>query len=98
MRDILRDGMFAAHGTGIDGIRLAGFAEGVVAAVEILALFEVLGEMVGSGGELAVEAEEAGFFGGEGLWISLLGLRVWWEGMGAGRKGGRCWGWGWVAD
>jgi hypothetical protein len=67
MRDILGNGMLAAHGTGIDGIRFAGFGEGVVARVEVLALFEVLGEMVGSGGEFAVEAEEAGFLWGEGL-------------------------------
>lgn len=67
MGDVLRHGMLGAHATGVDAVCLAGFGERVVAAVEILALFQMLGEMVGSRGELAVEAEEALFFRGEGL-------------------------------
>lgn len=67
VRDILGHGMLGAHAAGVDAVGLAGFGERVVARVEVLALFQVLGEMVGSGGELAVEAEEALFFRGEGL-------------------------------
>ena len=67
VRDVLGDGVLGADGARVDAVGLAGFGEGVVAAVEVLALLEVLGEVVGAGGELAVEAEEALFFRGEGL-------------------------------
>ena len=65
--DVLGDGVLGADSAGIDAIALAGLGHGVVARVEVLALLEVLGEVVGPGGELAVEAEEALLVGGEGL-------------------------------
>jgi len=65
--DVLGDGVLGADGARVDGIGLAGLGEGVVARVEVFALLEVLGEVVGAGGEFAVEAEEALFLGGEGL-------------------------------
>jgi len=67
VRDVFGDGVLGADGARVDAVGLAGFRQGVVAAVKVLALLEVLGEVVGAGGELAVEAEEALFFRGEGL-------------------------------
>lgn len=66
--DVLGDGMLGADGTGIDAIALAGLGHGVVARVEVLALLEMLGKVVGTRGQFAVEAEESLFLGGEGLW------------------------------
>lgn len=67
MRDVLREGVLGADAAGVDARGLAGFGERVVAAVEVFAVFELLGEVVGFGGEFAVEAEEALLVGGEGL-------------------------------
>jgi hypothetical protein len=67
VRDVLGDGVLRADGARIDAVGLPGFRQGVVARVEVLALLEVLGEVVGPGGEFAVQAEEALFFWGEGL-------------------------------
>jgi hypothetical protein len=67
VRDVLRERVLRAHAAGIDGACLASFRECVVARVEVLAFLEVLGQVVGFGGELAVEAEEALLVGGEGL-------------------------------
>lgn len=67
MRDVLREGVLGADAAGVDARGLAGFGEGVVAAVEVFAVFELLGEVVGFGGELAVETEEALLVGGERL-------------------------------
>jgi ABC-type branched-subunit amino acid transport system substrate-binding protein len=64
--------MLGAHATGVDAVCFAGFGERVVAAVEILALLQVLGKMVGSGWELAVETEEALLLGGEGADVDLV--------------------------
>lgn len=67
MRDVLGERVLRANAAGVDARGLAGFGEGVVAGVEVLALFEVLGEVVGLGRQLAVEAEETLLVGGEGL-------------------------------
>jgi len=67
VRDVLGDGVLRAHGARVDAVGLAGFGEGVVARIKVLAFLEVLGEVVGSRGEFAVEAEEALLFGRERL-------------------------------
>lgn len=81
MRDVLREGVLGADAAGVDARGFAGFGEGVVAAVEVFAVFELLGEVVGFGGELAVEAEEALLVGGEGLGGgALVDVLSWSEG------------------
>lgn len=65
--DVLGDGVLGSDGGGVDAVAFSGLGHGVVAAVKVLALLEVLGEVVALGGELAVEAEEALLLGGEGL-------------------------------
>lgn len=67
MRDVLGDGVLAADGAGVDAVALASFAHGIVAAVEVLAVFEMLGEVVAAAGELAIQAEKPLLLGGEGL-------------------------------
>ena len=67
MGDVLGDGVLRSDGGGVDAVALAGLGHGVVAAVKVLALLEVLGEVVALGGKLAVETEEALLLGGEGL-------------------------------
>lgn len=66
--DVLWVGVLVAYSARVHAVALAGLVEGVVAAVEVLALVLVLGEDGGLGGELAVEAEEALLLWGEGLW------------------------------
>jgi len=48
--DVLGNRMLAAHGSGIDAVAFACFTHGIVAAVKVLAFFEVLGEMVAFAG------------------------------------------------
>lgn len=72
MRDVFGEWVLRAYAAGIDGGGFTGFGERVVPAVEVLAFFEVLGEVVGFGGELAVEAEEALLVGGKGLFLFTL--------------------------
>lgn len=69
VRDAVRGGVLAADlgDAGVGG--LARLGEGVVARVEVLALLELVLEEVLLRGEFAVEAEEALFVGGEGLWV-----------------------------
>lgn len=78
--DVLRVGVLGADAARVDAVGLAGLGEGVVAAVEVLALLEVLGQVVASAGDLAVQAEEALLLGGEGLdvgWmVSVVILRI----------------------
>lgn len=73
MGDVLGDGVLGADG-GVDRVGLAGLGERVVARVEVLAVLQVFGEVVGARGELAIEAEETLFFGGEGLRVVLLAV------------------------
>ena len=67
----VRDGvwgrMLATVATNQCVVGLPGFGEGVVAGVEVFALFELVLEEVFLVRELAVEAEELLFFFGEGL-------------------------------
>jgi hypothetical protein len=65
--DVLRDGVLAADGARVDAVALSGLAHGIVAAVKVLTLLEMLGEMFAAVGELAVESEEPLLLGGEGL-------------------------------
>lgn len=65
--DVLGDWVLGAHSAGVDSVTFAGLGHGVVARVEVLAVLEMLGEVVGTGGELAVETEETLLLGGEGL-------------------------------
>lgn len=67
MRDVLGNGVLGADGTGIDTVALAGLGHGVVARIEVLAVLQVLGEVVGSVGKLAIEAEESLLLRGERL-------------------------------
>lgn len=71
--DVLGDGVLAADGAGVDAVALAGLAHGIVAAVEVLALLQVLGKMVGLRGQLAVETEEALLIGRQGLFGGGVG-------------------------
>lgn len=65
MGDVLRDRVLRAHGASIDTVTTASLGHGVIAGVEVLAVLEVLGEVIGAGWEFAVEAEQALLLGGE---------------------------------
>ena len=67
VRDVLRVGVLGADAARVDAVGLAGLGEGVVAAVEVLAFLQVLGQVVVAAGELSVQPEEALLLGGEGL-------------------------------
>ena len=67
VRDVFGEGMLGTDAAGVDGASFAGLGQRVVARVEVLALFEVLGQVVGLGGELAIEAEESLLVWGERL-------------------------------
>ena len=67
MGDVLRDRVLAADGARVDAVALSGLAHGVVAAVEVLAILEMLGEVVAAVGEFAIQPEEPLLVGGEGL-------------------------------
>lgn len=56
VRDVLGDGVLRANGAGV--VALASLGHGIVARVKVFAVFQMLGEVVGSRGKLAVEAEE----------------------------------------
>ena len=72
MRDVLGDGVLGAYGSSVDAVALAGLGHGIVARVEVLAVLEMLGEVVGSGGKLAVETEKALLLRGERLGQPLV--------------------------
>jgi hypothetical protein len=63
--NVLGDGVLRADSTSVDAVALAGLGHGIVARVEVLAILEMLGEVVGSGGQLAVEAEKTLLLGTE---------------------------------
>jgi hypothetical protein len=65
--DVLRDGMLAADGARVDAVALSGLAHGIVTAVKVLALLEMLGEVVAAAGQFAIQPEEPLLLGGEGL-------------------------------
>lgn len=67
VRDVLGDGVLAANGARVDAVALAGLVHGIVAAVKVLALLEMLGEVVAAAGQLAIQPEEPLLLGGEGL-------------------------------
>lgn len=80
MRDVFRDGVLAPDGACVDAVALSGFAHGVVAAVKIFALLEVLREVVAAVGELAVQAKQSLLLGGErlrGRVVLVTGLGPW---------------------
>lgn len=54
-------------------VGLAGFGQGVVARVEVFALFQLALHEVFLAGQFAVEAEELLLFFVEGLWVC-----AWW--------------------
>lgn len=56
--NVLGDGVLRSDSTSVDAVALAGLGHGIVPRVEVLAILEMLGEVVGSGGQLAVEAEK----------------------------------------
>lgn len=62
---VLGHRVLAAHRAGIDAVALAGLAHGIVAAVKVLSLLEVLGEVVAAAGQLAVQPEEPLLLGRE---------------------------------
>lgn len=63
--DVFGHGVLRADGTGVNAVALSGLGHGIVARIEVLAVLEMLGEVVGAGGQLAVEAEETLLLGGE---------------------------------
>jgi hypothetical protein len=63
--NVLGDGVLRADSTSVDAVALAGLGHGIIARVEVLAILEMLGEVVGSGGQLAVEAEKTLLLGSE---------------------------------
>lgn len=65
--DVLGNRVLGAHGARVDRVALASLGHGIVAAVEVLAVLQVLREVVRLGGQLAVEAEEALLLGRESL-------------------------------
>lgn len=65
MGNVLGERMLRADGTSVNTITLAGLGHGIVTRVEILAVLEMLCEVVGSRGQLAVETEETLFLGSE---------------------------------
>lgn len=67
MWDVLGDRMLGADSTSIYAVALASLRHGIVTRIEILALFQVLGKVVGASRELAIEAEESLLLGGERL-------------------------------
>lgn len=67
MGDVLGDRVLAADGTRVDAVALSGLAHGIVAAVEVLALLEMLGEVIAAVGEFAIEPKKSLLLGGEGL-------------------------------
>lgn len=66
--------MLAANGSRVDAVGFARFRERVVATVKVLALLEVLGEVVAAARKLAVQPEQALLLGREGL---RSGRSVW---------------------
>ena len=84
MGDVLGDGVLAADGAGVDAVALAGLAHGIVAAVKVLALLEVLGEVVAAAGQLAVEPEEPLLLRAEGLEAGRRRLAIAVAGLGWG--------------
>lgn len=46
--DVLGDWVLGAHGACVDAVAFAGLGHGVIARVEVLAFFEMLGKVVGS--------------------------------------------------
>lgn len=72
MGDVFGDGVLRANCTGINAIAFASLGHGVVARVEVFAVLEVLREVVRSGGEFAVEPEEALFLRRERLELNYL--------------------------
>ena len=74
--DVLGDGVLGAYGAGVDTVALAGLGHGIVARVEVLALLEMFGKVIGAGRQLAVETEETLFLRGEGLFpLSVFCLK-----------------------
>lgn len=65
--DVFGQWMLAANGACVDAVALAGLAHGIVAAVKVFALLEVLGEVLATVGQLAVEPEEPLLLRGERL-------------------------------
>lgn len=55
--DVLGNRVLGADGTSIYTIALSGLGHGIVTGIEVFAVFEMLGEVIGAGGELAIEAE-----------------------------------------
>ena len=63
--NVLGDGVLRSDSTSVDAVALTGLGHGIVPRVEVLAVLEMLGEVVGSGGQLAVEAEKTLLLGSE---------------------------------
>lgn len=80
MWDILGNRVLRADSTGIDAVALASLGHGVVARIKVLAVLQVLGEVVGSGRKLAVKAEKALLFWRQRLqnWL-LTKIQINWQ-------------------
>jgi len=79
MGNVFRQGVLRTDQASVNGRSFAGFGESVVAGVEVFAFFEVLREVVGFGGEFAIEAEEALFVWGERAdidFVLLVGVHI----------------------
>lgn len=72
MRDVLGYGVLRPNGTGVDTIAFAGLGHGIITGIEVLAILEMLGEVIGAGRKLAVKAEETLLLWREGLDVHLV--------------------------
>lgn len=75
MGDVLGNRVLGSDSASIDAVTLARLGHGVVARIEVLAVLQVLGEMVGARGEFAVKAEETLFLRGKGRDVDLVLLK-----------------------
>lgn len=72
MWDVLGDRVLRADSTSVDAVALARLGHGVVAGIKVLAVLQVLGEVIGSGRKLAIEAEKTLLLGRQRLHDVLL--------------------------
>jgi hypothetical protein len=70
--NVLREWVLRPDATSVNGGGLSSLGQRVVSRVEVFAFFQVFGQVVSFGGELAVETEETLFVGRERLGLQLV--------------------------